>query len=62
MIGKGRPGREQSGKGTQENCFASWLTISGFMVMGFISGLPLTNRSHSEFFLVVHAWLSQDGC
>ena len=35
---EGAPGREQQGKGTQENCSASWLTVSGFMVMGFVSG------------------------
>ena len=33
FIGKGHPGREQQGKGTQENCFAMWLTVLGFMVM-----------------------------
>ena len=35
---------------------------SGFMVMGLVSGLSLANHSDSEFFLVVHALFSQDGC
>ena len=39
-----------------------WLTVSGFMMMGFISGLSLANHSDSESFLVMHALFSQDGC
>ena len=39
-----------------------WLTISGFMVMGLVSGLSLANHSDSEPFLVVHTLFSQDGC
>ena len=39
-----------------------WLAVSGFMVMGLVSGLSLANCSDSEFFLVVHALFSQDGC
>ena len=61
FIGKGHPGGEQEGKGTQENCSAAWLAVSGFMVMGLVSGLPLANHSDSES-LVVHALFSQDGC
>ena len=38
-----------------------WLTVSGFMMMGFISGLSLANHSDSESFLVMHALFSQDG-
>ena len=38
-----------------------WLTASGFMVMGLVSGLSLANHSDSESFLVVHALFSQDG-
>ena len=52
---------EQPVKGTQENCSATRLTMSGFMVMGLVSGLSLANHSDSEFFLVVHALFSQDG-
>ena len=36
--------------------------MSGFRVMGLVSGWSLTNHSNSESFLVVHASLSQDGC
>ena len=62
FIGKGHPGGEQEGKGTQENCSAAWLAVLGFMVMGLVSGWSLDNHSNSESFLVVHASLSQDGC
>ena len=62
LLGKGPRGGEQEGKGTQENCSAEWLTVSGFMVMGLVSGLSLANHSNSESFLVAHASLSQDGC
>ena len=55
------PAGEQLGKGTQEDCSAGWLTASGFMVMGLVSGLSLVNHSDSESFLVVHTLLSQDG-
>ena len=40
----------------------AWLEVSGFMVMGLVSGWSLANHSNSESFLVAHAWLSQDGC
>ena len=39
-----------------------WLTVSGFMLMGLVSGRSLANHSNSESFLVAHASLSQDGC
>ena len=39
-----------------------WLTVSGFMVMGLVSGWSLANPSNSESFLVAHASFSQDGC
>ena len=60
FIGKGHPGGEQQGKGTQENCSPTWLAVSSFMVMELVSGLSLANHSDSESFLV--ALLSQDGC
>ena len=62
FYGKGHPGGEQQGKGTQENSSAAWLAVSGFMVMGLVSGLSLANHAGSESFLVVHALFSQDGC
>ena len=55
-------GREQQGKGTQENSSAMGLKVSGFMVMGLVSWLSLGNHSDSESFLVVRALFSQDGC
>ena len=61
FIEKGLPGGEQQGKGTQENCFATWLAVSGFMVMGLVSGLSLANHSDPGCFLVAHALLSQGG-
>ena len=48
FIGKGPLGREEEGKGTQENCSAAWLKVSGFMVMGLVSGWSLANHSNSE--------------
>ena len=65
FIGNGAWVREQEGKGTQEDCSATWLTVSGFMVMGLASRLSLANHSNhcnSGSFLVVHALLTQDGC
>ena len=62
FFGKGLQGGEQQGKGTQENCSATWLAMSGFMVMGLVSGWSLTNHFNSESFLVAHALLSKDGC
>ena len=59
FIGKGHPGGEQGGEGTQQNCSVMWLAVLGFMVMGLVS---LANHSDSESFLVVHALFSQDGC
>ena len=55
FIVKGRPGRKQWGKESQEDCFAMWLTISGFMLMGLVSRLSLANHSDSESFLVVQS-------
>ena len=60
FIGKGRPGGEQQGRGTQENSSATWLAVLGFMVMGLVSGLSLANHSDSESFLVVQP--CPDGC
>ena len=60
-VGKRHLGGDQQGKGTQENCSAMWLAVSGFMVMGLVSGLSLANRSDPRSFLVMHASLRQDG-
>ena len=39
-----------------------WLTVLGFMVMGFVSKLSLANHSDSESFPVMHALFNQDRC
>ena len=39
-----------------------WLPTSGFMVVGLVAGLSLSDHSDSESFLVVHTLLSQGGC
>ena len=57
FIGQGCPGWR-----VVDNSSATWLEVSGFMVMGLVSGLSLANHSHSESFLVVHALFSQYGC
>ena len=59
---KGHLGGEQEGEATQENCSATWLAVSGFTVMGLVSGLSLAHHSDAGSFLVVHALFSQDGC
>ena len=61
LLGRGALGGEQQGKGTQEDCSASQLEVSGFMVMGLASRLSLANHSDSGPVLVVRALLSQDG-
>ena len=48
FIGKGHPGGELQGKGTQENCSPTWLAVLGFMVMALVSGLSLANSSDSR--------------
>ena len=45
LLGRGPWGQgEQLGEGTQENCSATWLAVSGFMGMGLVSGLSLANH------------------
>ena len=61
LLGKGTRVESSGVRGTQENCSAAWLTMSGFMVMGLVSGWSLANHSNSESFLVAPTLLSQDG-
>ena len=61
FIREGCLSGEQQGKGTQENCSATWLRVSAFMVMGLVSRLSLANHSDSGSSLVVPTSLSQDG-
>ena len=44
LTGKEHPGREQQGKVPQENCSATLLTVSGFMLVGLASGLSLASH------------------
>ena len=64
LYWKRAPGQRAAGGvgGTQETRSAAWLPVSGFMVMGLVSGLSLASHSDSESFLVVHTLFSQDGC
>ena len=48
---KGAPGGEKEAKGTQD-CSATWLAASGFVVMGLVSGLSLADHPDSGSFLV----------
>ena len=41
---------------------ATWLIVSGLIVMELVSRLSLANHSDSGSLLVVHTLLSQDGC
>ena len=61
FIGKGCRGGRQEGEGNGENCSATWLTVSGFMVIGLVSGLSLSSHSELGSFLGAHASLSRDG-
>ena len=61
LLGKGTQAENSRTQGTQEHHSATWLTVLGFMVTGFVSGLSLANHNDSESFLVVHALFSQDG-
>ena len=61
LLGKGARWRA-GGKGTQESCSATWLSVLGFLVMALVSGFSLAHHSDSASFLVVRALVSQDGC
>ena len=49
FAGKGRP-VESRGRGNPGGCSATWLTVSGFMVMGSVSGWSVVSRSDSKSF------------
>ena len=49
LLGRGSQAESSRVKGTQENCSPTWLAVSGFMVMGLVSGWSLANRSNSVF-------------
>ena len=58
FIGKGCQGGGQEGEGNGENCSATWLTVSDFIVIGLVSGLSLASHSESGSFLGAHASFS----
>ena len=43
LLERGPAGKQQ-GKATQENCSATWLAASDFMVMGLVSRLSLARH------------------
>ena len=65
FIGKGtwvESNRVREPRRTALSGSVGWLSVSGFMVMGLVSGWSLANHSNSESFLAAHPSLSQDGC
>ena len=58
LLGRGAPGGEQEGQGTQENCSATWLAVLRCLVIGLVSRLSLASHSDSGPFLVLHPLLS----
>ena len=54
-------GTWQRGKGTQEDCSATWPTVSCFMLLALVSRLSLAGLSDSGSFLVVCTSLSPQG-
>ena len=50
LLGKGT---QVESRRTQKNSSATWLTVSGFMMMGLVSWLSLAHHSNSESFLVM---------
>ena len=61
FIGKGCRGGGQEGEGNGENRSATWLTVSGFLAIGLVSGLSLASHSELGSSLGAHASLSRDG-
>ena len=57
IIGKGCQGGGQEVEGNGENCSATWLTISGIIVIGLDSGLSLASHSEMGSFVGAHASL-----
>ena len=58
---EGLRGGGQEGEGNGENCSATWLTVSGFLAIGLVSGLSLASHSELGSSLGAHASLSRDG-
>ena len=62
LLGKGTQVESSRVREPRRIALPHGSAVSGFMVMGLVSGLSLANHSDSESFLVVHALFSQDGC
>ena len=56
LLGKGT--RVEGSRVREPRRTALLLVVSGFMVMGLVSGWSLANHSNSESFLVAHASLN----
>ena len=62
LLGKSTLAESSRVREPRRTALQNWVAVLGFMVMELVSGLSLANHSDSEFFLVVHALFSQDGC
>ena len=48
LLGKGTSVASSRVREPRRTALSEWLTVSGFMVMGLVSGLSLANHSDSE--------------
>ena len=58
LLGKGTQVASSRVREPWRTALPQWLTVSGFMVMGLVSGWSLANHFNSESFLVAHVSLS----
>ena len=54
LLGKDTRGESSRVREPRRTALPAWLAVSGFMVMGLVSGWSLANHSNSESFLVAH--------
>ena len=64
FLGKGAWGESSRVREPRKTALPQWLTVSGFMVMGLVSGLSLANHSDSRVFpggvrLVQPRWMPE---
>lgn len=59
LYEKWHSGGEKPGKGNQENCFAFWMTVSGFMVMELVSGSSLANHLPGDTSISHPRWIPE---
>ena len=60
LLGSSTQAQSSGVREPRRTCYATWLEVLGFRVMGLVSGFSLANHSDSGSFLVVHPLLSQD--